>query len=80
MTSKTVTAGCAALLMAAALMSAAGPALAAASEEARQACERKAVLVRPILRAPEREAFIANCLADSTWKPSQENKKSGSNY
>lgn len=32
----------------------------------RDACERAALDVRPALRADEKEAWIANCLADAT--------------
>lgn len=45
------------------------------SDQARQACETKADQVRPALRAPEREQFIANCLADATATPSTKGKK-----
>jgi len=31
--------------------------------------------VRPVLRAPEREQFIANCLADATATPGKTKKK-----
>jgi hypothetical protein len=67
---------CAALLLAAGLVSVAGAATAQVTPEVRRACERKAMEVRPILNAPEREAFIANCLADATWSP---NTKKGAN-
>ncbi len=36
------------------------------SDQQRRACETKADQVRPALRTPEREQFIANCLADAT--------------
>lgn len=36
------------------------------SDKARKECEAKADKVTPALRMPEREAFIANCLADAT--------------
>ena len=36
------------------------------SDQQRRACEIKADNVVPALRMPEREAFIANCLADAT--------------
>ena len=68
---------CTALLLAAALISVAGAATAQVTPEVRRACEWKAMEVRPILNAPEREAFIANCLADATWSP---NTKKGTNY
>jgi hypothetical protein len=32
----------------------------------RDACERAAIYVRPALAAREKEAWIANCLADAT--------------
>jgi hypothetical protein len=38
----------------------------AVSEKARRACERAAELVRPALRADEKEAYIANCLANAS--------------
>ena len=68
---------CAALLLASALISVVGAATAQVTPEVRRACERKAMEVRPILNAPQREAFIANCLADATWSP---NTKKGTNY
>jgi len=46
----------------------------AVSQEARKACEAKADQVSPALRAPEREAFIANCLADATATTPQKKK------
>jgi hypothetical protein len=64
MTRKIVAAGFAGLALAAAVMPAASPALAEVSKDARKACEAKAD--RAQLRADEREAFIANCLADAT--------------
>ena len=57
---------CAALVSAAGLMSTAGPASAGVSADVRKACTRKADAHQPPLRAPEREAFIANCLANAT--------------
>jgi hypothetical protein len=45
------------------------PASAAASPAVRKACEKQADLARPALRADEREAFIANCLANNTPTP-----------
>jgi len=69
---------CAALFLAAGLISAAGAAIAQVTQEVRRACERKADEVRPMLNAPQREAFIANCLADATWSPNT--KKKGTNY
>jgi len=38
----------------------------AVSQKVRKACERQAELVRPALRASEKEAYIANCLANAT--------------
>ena len=63
MTRKSVTTSIAVLTM---LTATTSPAYAAVSEEARKACEAQADQIRPALRAPEREAFIANCLADAT--------------
>jgi hypothetical protein len=58
--------------------SVAGPSYAQVSQDARRACERKAAEVRPMLNAPELEAFIANCLADVASKSgSSSEKKSG---
>jgi hypothetical protein len=47
---------------------AATPVSAGVSAETRKAYEKAADNVRPALRADEREAFIANCLADATAK------------
>lgn len=52
----------------------AGAAAAQVSQEVRNACERKADEVRPMLNAPQREAFIANCIADATWSPGTQKK------
>lgn len=41
------------------------PAL-AVSQKVRAACERKAELVRPALRAGEKVAFIANCKVNAS--------------
>ena len=38
----------------------------AVSEEVRTACQIEAFEVRPRLNAPEIEAYVANCIADST--------------
>jgi hypothetical protein len=38
----------------------------AVSAKDRQACERGAEQVRPALRAEEKEAWIANCLANAS--------------
>ena len=62
MQGKSLTIGVAAVALAAV----ATPALAQVTDAVRRACEAKADQVRPALRAPEREAFIANCLADAT--------------
>ena len=64
MTQKGVPMGIAGLVFFAAV----NPVLADVSSQVRKACEAKADQVRPALRAPEREAFIANCLADATAK------------
>jgi hypothetical protein len=45
------------------------------SAEARRACERQAEQVRPALRAGEKEAWIANCLADATAGTKPKKKK-----
>jgi len=66
-------AGGAALVLAAGLIVSGAPAFAGASPEARRACEKKADQQRPALNAPEREAFIANCLADATPTPGTKN-------
>jgi hypothetical protein len=58
-----MTIGAAGLALAAAAVS---PACADISDQVRKACEAKADQVRPALRTPEREAFIANCLAYAT--------------
>jgi len=72
---------CAAVLLAASLAFATGPASAQVTQEQRKACERKAADVRPILNAPELEQFIANCLADATAESgSSSGKKSGGKY
>ena len=42
------------------------PAVAGVSQAARTACERAAERVLPALRADEKEAWIANCLADAS--------------
>jgi hypothetical protein len=44
----------------------ASPGLAEVSEAARKACETKADQHQPMLNAVDREAFIANCLADAS--------------
>jgi hypothetical protein len=54
---------CAGLFLLAADMT---PTLAAVSEATRRACEKKAYEARPALRADEKEAFVANCIADAT--------------
>jgi hypothetical protein len=45
------------------------------TDQQRRACEKKADLVRPALRTPEREQFIANCLADATATNASKGKK-----
>ena len=57
------------------LFAAISPTCAQVSNEVRRACEAKADKVRPALRAPEREQFIANCLADATATQSKQKKK-----
>lgn len=42
------------------------PGSAAVSQKVRNACERQAALVLPALRASEKEAYIANCLANAS--------------
>ncbi len=58
--------GFAALVLAVGMTISAAPSSAGVSQAQRDACEKKAGQVRPALRAGEREAFIANCLADAT--------------
>lgn len=70
---KSLTIGVAALALAAVTT----PALAQVTDAVRRACEAKAEQVRPALRAPEREAFIANCLADAT---ATQSRKRGKRY
>lgn len=72
MTLKSVTTGIAALIM---IFAVASPTHAQLSNKIRRACEAKADQVRPALRAPEREQFIANCLADATATPNSNKKK-----
>ena len=52
--------------VAAAAMLSATPSSAAVSQKVRNACDRQAELVMPALRASEKEAYIANCLANAT--------------
>ena len=59
-------AGLAGLALAVAVTISAAPSFAGLSQAVREACEKKAEQVQPPLRAGEREAFIANCLADAT--------------
>jgi hypothetical protein len=81
MTCKTMTAFGAALVLGASTSIVVSPAFAAVSQQVRQACERKADQVTPALRAPEREAFIANCLADATADTAgTKKKKPGGKY
>jgi hypothetical protein len=70
MTLKSVTTGIAALT---GIFAVTSPTHAQLSNEVRRACEAKADQVRPALRTPEREQYIANCLADAT--ASSNNKK-----
>lgn len=51
-----------------ALTALSAPALAGVSQAQRTACEKAAEQVRPALRAGEKEAWIANCLADAATK------------
>ena len=71
MTLKSVT-SIAALAM---IIAATSPTNAQVSNEIRRACEAKADQVRPYLRTPEREQFIANCLADATATQSKKKKQ-----
>jgi hypothetical protein len=64
-----------ALLALVALMT---PASAGVSKAQRAACEKAAIYVRPALRADEKEAWIANCLADAAY--SNEGRKNKSGY
>lgn len=57
------------------IIAATSPTNAQVSNEVRRACEAKADRVRPYLRAPEREQFIANCLVDATATQSKNKKK-----
>ena len=63
MTNRSIAIAVGGLALLAATMS---PAFAQVTDKVRKACEAKADQVRPALRTPEREAFIANCLADAT--------------
>jgi len=56
------------------LLVGATPAL-AAPQWVEDACFAKAQQVRPALRADEREAFIANCIADYTATPQAKRRK-----
>jgi hypothetical protein len=47
------------------------------TDQQRRACEIKADNVTPALRMPEREAFIANCLADATANSASTKSSSG---
>ncbi|MEE9588054.1 MAG: hypothetical protein V3V97_08540 [Hyphomicrobiaceae bacterium] len=47
----------------------------AVSQQVRDECARKAELVRPALRADEKEAWIANCLADATVTPTRKRNR-----
>lgn len=63
---KCLTSAAAALVLAGALISVASPGVTEVSEAARKACETKANQHQPPLNAVDREAFIANCLANAT--------------
>lgn len=63
---KIMQSGIAGLAFALGLTAMAAISLAGVSKAEREACEKKAEQVRPALRPGEREAFIANCLADAT--------------
>lgn len=49
-------------------------ATAGVSAEVRRACEMQAEQVRPALRGPDKEAWIANCLADAAATPGKKKK------
>jgi hypothetical protein len=51
------------------------PASAQVTDTVRSDCRNKAVRVLPALRAPEVEAYIANCLADATATQGTKRKK-----
>ena len=51
------------------------PASAQVTDEMRRDCRNQAVRVLPALRAPEVEAYIANCLADATTTQGTKRKK-----
>jgi hypothetical protein len=51
------------------------PASAQVTDAVRSDCRNKAVRVLPALRAPEVEAYIANCLADATATQGTKRKK-----
>jgi hypothetical protein len=51
------------------------PASAQVTDAVRSDCRNKAVRVLPSLRAPEVEAYIANCLADATATQGTKRKK-----
>ena len=72
MTLKSVTTSIGALAV---IIAATSPNYAQVSNEVRRACEAKADQVRPYLRTPEREQFIANCLADATATQSKKKKQ-----
>lgn len=56
------------LMVLAALLIPSASALAGVTPAQRTACEKAAEKVRPALRADEKEAWIANCLADASTK------------
>ncbi len=72
MTLKSVTTSIGALAV---IIAATSPTYAQVSNEVRRACEAKADQARPYLRTPEREQFIANCLADATATQSKKKKQ-----
>ena len=73
MTRKFVTIGLALLALSALAL----PAFAGVSQATRTACEKAAERVRPALRADEKEAYIANCLANATATRSSKSKQGG---
>jgi hypothetical protein len=48
----------------------------AVSEEIRTACLIEAYRVRPMLNAPQIEAYVANCIADATATPRRKRRSS----
>jgi hypothetical protein len=72
MTLKSVATGIGALTV---IFAASSPIYAQVSNDVRRACEAQADQVRPYLRTPEREQFIANCLANATTTQGNNKKK-----